>query len=913
MTAPTDLPIQRDADSPDQHAFYQALLDAQSNAGIGLALIDEGRIVFANDAAAKLCGYSDEELRALPGFETLVHPADRERVMRNHRRRLAGEKFENRYEIGILTKGGERREAEITVTAPQDGAGKRLLVVIVDITDRKQAQLAMRLSEDRFSKVFHLSPVAASIARAADGTFLHVNEVYGLYFGWSAEEMLGKTSVELGLWPSAAVRRPWLDELRRCGMSRDYETAWRNKAGEMRNVRISATLMELGGETCVLALIHDITELRQSEFRFSQVFSVSPVATSISRLEDGRYLEVNDAFLRLFGWSREETVGRTSLDLRLWPEPAARQAWIAALTEQGTVIDYEARMLCRGGAARTVHISAEVIDFAGQRCILAFVYDITARRHAETMLREIVEGTSRVTGTEFFRALVHHLARALEVPFALLGEAHPDDPTKLRTLAFWSEDHFAAAVDYALATTPCGKVFGQTPQLFASGLRDAFPSASCALQADGAESYYGYPLTGISGEPLGVLAIMDRQPLRDSEERAALMAVFAARAAAELERQKAEAELRRSEQKFSRIFQSSPVAISITRLADGRYIEVNDAYVRQLGWPRDEMLGRTSIDIGLWPDPDKRRLWVAQLRSREHVARHDALLRDRAGSERNILISAEVLEFGGEECALSFLYDITERKQAEAEIRQLNADLEERVKRRTVELTEVNRELESFAYSISHDLRAPLRGIDGFSRLLQEEYGDRLDGQGNEYLVRVRRATQRLGTLIDDLLELSRVARHDMRRVRVDLSALMADIAEDLRRAEPERSVAIAIEPGCVAEGDPQLLRVLLENLLGNAWKYSRNNPAARIEFGREPTGDEVCYFIRDNGVGFDMAYLDKLFTPFQRLHNPTDFEGSGIGLASAARVVRRHRGSIWAESSPGQGAVFRFTLDGHD
>jgi PAS domain S-box-containing protein len=570
--------------------LYRTLLDAQSSAGIGLFIIDDGRITYANAAIRALYGYSDEELRALPDFLVLAHPDDRARVLGNYRRRIAGEELANRYEIGILTKGGERREVEITVTAIQPGQSRQVLVIMIDITSRKLAHEAIRRSEERFAKVFHVSPVAASIARAADGTFIEVNDIYPQNFGWSKEEMLGKTSVDIGLWPSESVRRPWLEELLRKGMVRDYETTWKNKAGEMRSVSISATLIEFGDEPCVLALIHDITELRQSEFRFSQVFSVSPVATSISRLDDGRYLEINDAFLRLFGWTRSETVGRTALELGIWPDRASRQAWTDALREQGSILDFETGMNDRAGARRIVHITAEVIEFSGQECVLAFVYDITARRHAERMLREIVEGTSRFTGTEFFRALVQHLARALDVPYALVGEVRPDAPGKLHTLAFWAKDDFAPAMDYDLHATPCGRVFDNAPQLFPDKLASRFPQAACMIDAVGADSYYGHPLTGAAGEPLGVLAIMDRVALPASGERAALMSIFANRASAEMERLRAEADVRMSEQKFSRIFQASPIPISISRLSDGRFLEVNDAYVRQFGWDRDALL-----------------------------------------------------------------------------------------------------------------------------------------------------------------------------------------------------------------------------------------------------------------------------------------------------------------------------------
>jgi light-regulated signal transduction histidine kinase (bacteriophytochrome) len=231
------------------------------------------------------------------------------------------------------------------------------------------------------------------------------------------------------------------------------------------------------------------------------------------------------------------------------------------------------------------------------------------------------------------------------------------------------------------------------------------------------------------------------------------------------------------------------------------------------------------------------------------------------------------------------------------------------VAERTAALTSANKELESFAYSISHDLRAPLRGIDGFSQLLLDEYRQKLDAQGRDYLDRVRRAAQRMGILIDDILELSRVSRHAMRRERVDLSRLADEILDELGRVAPQRRVEIRVAPGCSALGDPQLLRVLMQNLLENAWKYTGKTEAARIEFGCETLAGETVFHVRDNGVGFDMQYADRLFSPFQRLHSPEEFEGTGIGLATVARVAQRHGGRVWAESVVGQGATLRFAL----
>jgi signal transduction histidine kinase len=253
--------------------------------------------------------------------------------------------------------------------------------------------------------------------------------------------------------------------------------------------------------------------------------------------------------------------------------------------------------------------------------------------------------------------------------------------------------------------------------------------------------------------------------------------------------------------------------------------------------------------------------------------------------------------------------EVGERRKAEEEIRRLNAELERRVIERTEQLAAANKELEAFSYSVSHDLRAPLRAIDGYSQALLEDYTDRLDPQARHYLDRVRKASQRMGDIIDDLLGLARVTRVEIRWEPVDLSALARGICEDLRQAEPQRNVSFLIQEGLVAQGDSALLRLALENLLSNAWKYTSKHATGRIELGMVDDDGSATYFVRDDGAGFDMEHAGKLFGTFQRLHSPNDFQGTGIGLATVQRIIHRHGGRIWAEGAVEQGAVFYFTL----
>ena len=251
-----------------------------------------------------------------------------------------------------------------------------------------------------------------------------------------------------------------------------------------------------------------------------------------------------------------------------------------------------------------------------------------------------------------------------------------------------------------------------------------------------------------------------------------------------------------------------------------------------------------------------------------------------------------------------------EKQAAEDALLRMMDDLERRVDERTRDLEAANRDLQSFSYSVSHDLRAPLRSIEGFAHALDEECGPALSEDCRGYLERIRDAAQRMGGLIEDMIRLAQISNREMLTTEVDLSALAARIGEELAEEQPQRQVRLSVAPSLIARGDPGLLRALMQNLLENAWKYSARTPQAAIEFGAASLASgEQAFFIRDNGAGFDMAFADRLFRPFSRLHRAEDYAGTGIGLATVARIAGRHGGRVWAEAEKGKGATFYFVL----
>jgi PAS domain S-box-containing protein len=279
--------------------------------------------------------------------------------------------------------------------------------------------------------------------------------------------------------------------------------------------------------------------------------------------------------------------------------------------------------------------------------------------------------------------------------------------------------------------------------------------------------------------------------------------------------------------------------------------------------------------------------------------------RRRDGGEFPIDLALASSEVGSELFFTTIIRDITRRAEAERQIQELN----QRLQLDNAELTAVNRELEAFSYSVSHDLRAPLRAIDGFSQALVEDAGPLLSAEHHSQLDRVRQAAQRMGLLIDDLIKLARVTRTDINIDEIDLSQMARQIADGLQDSAPERQAEFVVAPDLQAKGDPRLLQVALENLLSNSWKFTAPRGVARIEFGRTYANGELAFFVRDNGVGFDMSYAGKMFGAFQRFHDAREFAGTGIGLATVQRIINKHGGRIWAESQPGDGATFFFTL----
>jgi len=376
--------------------------------------------------------------------------------------------------------------------------------------------------------------------------------------------------------------------------------------------------------------------------------------------------------------------------------------------------------------------------------------------------------------------------------------------------------------------------------------------------------------------------------------------------------------LRASEVRLRVLFDHAPIGVGEVTLS-GELVRVNRYFCQFVGYTADEVLSMRGMTDLLHPDDIEAHVAIRQRISSEEIETYSA---DRRFMQKGggVIWGEVQRSLVRDPAGRPLLYidtvrDITAQREAEAEVRTLTGELEARVERRTAELELSNRNLQAFSYSIAHDLRTPLRGLNGFSEALLEEYGEILGETGRGYAGRIQAASERMGTIIDDLLRLSQVTHADMSLVPVDLSAEVAAIAEGLRSVEPGRRVSFVIQQDVWVIADRILIRTVLDNLVENAWKFTAEREDATIEFATAATEDDatVCCFVRDNGVGFEPAYVDKLFQPFQRLHTTREFPSTGVGLASVQRIIERHGGRTWAEGAVEGGATFYFTLAAHD
>jgi PAS domain S-box-containing protein len=621
--------------------------------------------------------------------------------------------------------------------------------------------------------------------------------------------------------------------------------------------------------------------LRKSQARLAGVVN-SAMDAIITVDNEQRILLFNTAAEKMFRCSANEAIGQP-LD-RFIPERfrSSHSSHIRSFGQTG--INTRAMAGARAvyglradGEEFPVEASISQIEAGEQKLYTVIMRDITERKRSEDQFHQVIEHSPNGMVMVDQKGKIVLINAQIEKLFGYTQDELLGQSIEMLVPKRFHENH---------STYRSGFIVNPTPRSMGSG-RDLY-----GLRKDGIE----FPVE-IGLNPLETdQGIMVLGTIVDITER-----------------KRAEELLRRSQEQLAGIIGSAMDAI-ITVDEEQRIVLFNTAAEMMFQCSSEEVMGKP-INRFI-PERFRADHWKhIQNFSRTNVTRRSmgslgAIFGQRAGGEVfPIEASISQLETDGQRFYTVILRDITERMQVEEQKRQLNETLEQRVAERTVQLEAANKELEAFSYSVSHDLRAPLRAIDGFSQALLEDCNDRLDEEGKGYLHHVREASQEMAQLIDDLLHLARVTRSEMRWEIVNLSELARVVVKELKDREPERSVIVNIEEGLVTHGDKRLLRILLSNLLGNAWKFTSKQESAEVSLGKEKKDDQILFFVRDNGAGFDMAYANKLFGAFQRLHSVREFEGTGIGLATVQRIVHRHGGRVWANGAVKHGATFYFTL----
>lgn len=651
------------------------------------------------------------------------------------------------------------------------------------------AERDMRASQERFLSLFENNPAATLVLNLDTRLVINANLALKKLLDYPPEELLGHEPPQF--WDNPSEHLAFRAMLKAQGRVSNLRASLRKRDGSVIDAVVFANVVNQDRERLLMIMALDVSaeeksrrELKLSEERFSKAFHFSPLGMTITRLSDGLFIEANAANERVIGWSQDDLRGHTSLDVGVWLSEQDRNDYVTTLQRDGRLQGYDARMRGKRGDVVPVRIWAELIDIAGERSALSFTLNVAEEKRRQQTLINLAEGVSLHTGEAFFLSLAEHLAIASGAQGVVVAEL--TGPQDVDTLALLCDGQLQPNRSLPLAHTTYSRLLGSDDLVLLDLHSSQLLQSTPPFDPDQVGSMAGLALRDADGTVIGLLAVIWDHLVDPGEEARALLQIFASRCNAELVR----------------------------------------------------------------------------------------LQRDR-------------------------------------EIRRLQATLEQRVQARTEQLQYLNNELETFSYSVSHDLKSPLRSIDGFMHVLQEQLAGKTTAEDDELIQRVLGSVTRMNSLINDLLSLARVSQGMLQRTQVNLSELVMDVVRRERDRDPTRNVEVRIEPGLMANCDPRMAHIVLENLIGNAWKYSRHTERACVEFG--PCRDEATgvsgFYVRDNGAGFDMSRADRLFKPFTRLHTSAEFEGSGIGLATVRRIIERHGGQIKAEGRPGQGAQFCFSF----
>ena len=874
---------------------YRNLADATEE-GIGFS--DNGMISDINDQLSAMFGYTRNEMIGKPVM-SLIAPESQADVIAHIR---SGSKIP--YEHFALKKDGTKITVEIHGRNIQSAKGIRRAVIVKDITEKKKMESELKETESRYRNLS--SATFEGIVFTEDNIIIDLNEQAAEMLGYTTSELIGK-HILANLVPEY---RPSVEANLKARSEQSQESKVRKKDGNEIFVETRArNAVSPSGKNIRIISVRDITEQKntQAELLNEKNFVNSIVETVKSILvvldKRGRIVRYNKTAEQVFGYSFAEVKGRIFWDIFV-PESEieARIRLFENLNENPNPSDYVNQWVAKNGEIKYINWSTNFLynETGEVDYVIGTGLDITEKMVIEKNLKESESRHRMIIEQSGF------LAYDLDIKTNVntwSGNALAVTGYSLDVFQYNSVNDWANMVHPDDREETVRKL----EECFKTG--ENYNVEYRYRQADGSYKYLldkGTFLKADDGTPYRMLGVMS-----DISQRKA-----------------SEMTLRKSELRLRAVIERSVDGIVLFD-ERGIVIEWNHAMEQIYRLKKQEVIGKYLWDVYLRSLSEKSKLVYPTREAKEGILN---ILKSSGSelahteyelefenhlNELRIINSYTILaNLGNEKVYGEIVSEITQRKLAERALKEsdeklkyYNTELEEKVRERTIQLEASNRELEAFSYSVSHDLRAPLRGMDGFSQALLEDYADKLDETARNYLNRIRNSTQKMAELIDDLLKLSKVTRVEIQLNRIDITEIVQEIMIELQQENPERIVNWKIHDLLKARADISLLKIVLRNLIGNAWKFTSKHPVANIEVGSFVKDGKTVYFVKDDGAGFDMTYSEKLFKAFQRLHALNDFDGTGIGLAIVGRIISRHGGRVWAEGVPEKGATFYFTL----
>lgn len=833
----------------------------------------EGIIFFVNRSTLDLFEYSIDEIIGMNITDLYANPEVRPEIIN-----ILENKGEIKdFPVKLKKKNGEIINCEFNTKVKKDEKGNKIFYGFIrDITKRKKIEDKIRESEEKYRTLFENA--SDSIFLLENGIFIDCNSKTLDIFHCRKEDLIGKSPVQVSpsIQPDGMKSKDKAKEKIQAALKGNpqfFEWRHRRPDGTLFDTEVSLNVIDMSKGRYILAIVRDVTErkiieerIRKSEEKFRVLFDSAPIG--ICLLKDRRFQWINRKMAEILGYSPEELVGQNTRVLYDNEEEYDRVGKILYPSgNNANSMGVESILKRKDGTLINCSTSISALDPSDySKGFITTLMDITDKKKLEQQIIKLAKFPSENPNPILRVSLDGELLYANNSSSELLsfwkintGNKLPNEIINFINEALLSKKQLKKDIIVH------DRIFSVT---FVPFLNESYINI------------YGKDIT---------------------DER------------------KAEMALRESEEKHRLLFETMIQGV-VYQDSEGNIISANPSSEKILGLTIDQMKGRTSMDSrwrAIHEDgtdfPGDIHPSMISLKTGNIVSNVlMGVFNPNYGEYRWININAVPL-FKNNSKKPYLVYttfeDITERKKSEAEILKYQNHLEDLVAERTARLEIINKELEAFSYSVSHDLRAPLRAIDGFGQALDEEYGNELGEEGKHYLKRIRNATIKMGNLIDDMLKLSRISRSTMKYEEVNLSQMTGEILSELKKSDPKREVKIKIVKDAIVNGDSGLLRIMLENLLNNAWKFTSKKENSIIEFGILVKEEKNIYFIRDNGVGFDMEYADKLFTPFHRLHSDEEFTGTGVGLANVNRIINMHGGKIWAEGKVGEGATFYFTI----